>query len=90
MNPGIFYLYEDYKQQAMSIPVWDARPIHYPATCWFDKVVLDLIETLKPMNAIAGNTLEFSNPKFPHIQVLLDPLHYAGSFPFTTAIVSVS
>jgi hypothetical protein len=22
--------------------------------------------------------------------VLLDPLHYAGSFPFTTAIVSVS
>jgi hypothetical protein len=89
MDPSLFYLYEDFPQQPMGIPVWDARPVFKPATCRFDKVCLELIETLKPMNAMGGNNSEFANPKFPHVQALLNPQHHAGSFPLTSAIVQV-
>lgn len=89
MDPSLFYAYEDFEQQTVSIPVWDARPVHYPATCRFDKVCLELIETLKPMHAIGGNALEFKNPKFPHVQALLNPQHHASSFPLTSSIVQV-
>jgi hypothetical protein len=85
----MFYLYDDYEQQHMSIPVWDARPAHYPATCRFDKVCLEIIQTLKPLNSIGGNALEFTSPKFPNVQALLDPQHHASSFPLTSAIVQV-
>jgi hypothetical protein len=89
MDGSGFYLYEDFEQQTVSIPVWDARPVHYPATCRFDKVCLELIETLKPIHAIGGNALEFKNPKFPHVQALLNPQHHASSFPLTSSIVQV-
>ena len=89
MDPGIFYLYDDFEQQPMSIPVWDARPLHYPATCRLDKVCLELIETLKPMNAVGGNAIEFADPKFPPVKALLNPQHHASSFPLTTKMVSV-
>jgi len=90
MDPSLFYLYDNFEQQPISIPVWDARPVHYPATCRLDKVILEMIDTLKPLNAIGGNTLEFTSPKFPHVQALLNPQHHANSFPLTTAIVQVS
>jgi len=90
MDPSLFYLYNDFEQQPISIPVWDAKPVHYPATCRLDKVILEMIATLKPMNAIGGNALEFTNPNFPHVKALLNPQHHAGSFPLTTAIVQVS
>jgi hypothetical protein len=89
MDPSLFYLYEDFEPPPISIPVWSARPVLKAATCRFDKVCLDLIETLKPMNAMGGNNLEFTNPKFPHVQALLNPQRHAGSFPLTSAIVQV-
>jgi hypothetical protein len=89
MDPDLFYLYNAFKQRPMSIPVWKAKPVHYPATCRFDKVCLNIIATLTPINAIGGNALEFANPKFPHVQALLNPQHFSSSFPLTTAIVSV-
>ena len=87
--PSLFYLYEDFEQQPVSIPVWDARPVHYPATCRFDKISLDLINNLKPLTPIGGNAFEFSNPKFPDVAALLNPQHHSATFPLTTAIVSV-
>ncbi|KAH8752082.1 hypothetical protein BGZ57DRAFT_965916 [Hyaloscypha finlandica] len=88
VDPGLLYLYDNYEQQPMSIPVWDARPIHYPATCRFDKFCLGLIERMKPTNATGGNASEFTNPNFPHAQALFTPQNYAASFPLTTAVVS--
>jgi hypothetical protein len=49
-----------------------------------------MIQTLKPLNAIGGTALEFNNPKFPHVQALLNPQHHATSFPLTSSIVQAS
>ena len=82
------YLYDDFVQP-ISIPVWEARPCHYPATCRIDKVLLDLVESRKPLNLIGANEYEFANDKFPAVAALLNPQHHASSFPLTTTIVSV-
>jgi hypothetical protein len=74
----------------MSIQVWDARPIHYPPTCRIDKILLGIIESMNPINALGRNVFEFSNPKFPHVSALLNPQHHSASFPVTAAIVTVS
>ncbi|PMD33123.1 hypothetical protein L207DRAFT_175622 [Hyaloscypha variabilis F] len=87
LDPSLFYPYDDFEQQPLSIPVWDAKPVHFPATCRFDKICLEMIQTLKPLNAIGGTALEFNSPKFPHVQALLNPQHHATSFPLTSSIV---
>jgi hypothetical protein len=46
-------------QQPMSIPLWEAKPINYPATCRFDKIWLKLIQDLVPFNCTGVNALEF-------------------------------
>jgi hypothetical protein len=89
LDPRLFYLYDDFEPQPISIPVWGARPVHYPPTCTLDKICLDLMESLRPLNSIGGNALEFSNPKFPDVAALLNPQDHSSTFPLTTAIASV-
>jgi hypothetical protein len=91
LDPSLFYVYQDLaQQQPLSIPVWEARPVHYPATCKYDQIVLDLLANLKPIHQTGGNALEFANPSFPHISALLNPQQHAMIFPLATEIVSVS
>ena len=89
LDPSLFYLYDNFEQQPITIPVWDARPNHYPATCRLDKVFLELVENMKSLEPIGGNSSEFENPRFPHVGALLNPQHHSSAFPLTTAIVSV-
>jgi len=88
LDPGLFSPYEGFVPP-LSIPEWEARPVNYPATCKFDSVCLELIWKLKPLNALGGNTFEFSSPKFPHVAALLNPTHHSSNFPLTAEIVSV-
>lgn len=90
VNPKLFYGYEDLAPQSLGLHVWEARPMHYPATCLFDKVVLDLIAKLQPIHATGGNAIEFGNTSFPHISALLNPLHHSVMFPLSAEIVQVS
>ena len=92
IDPSLFYVYQEFNQQQtlISIPVWEAKPVHYPATCKFDKIVLDLIATLKPVQQTGGNDLEFANPSFPHISALLNPQQHSMMYPLAAEIVSVS
>jgi hypothetical protein len=92
IDPSLFYVYQDFEQHQpiLSIPVWEARPVNYPATCKFDKIVLDLVATLKPVHQTGGNALEFSNPSFPHISALLNPQQHSMMYPLAAEIVSVS
>jgi hypothetical protein len=72
------------------MPVWNARPVHYTAaTCKFDKVCLELLQKLKPLNSTGGNALEFSNPGFPNVQALLNLQGHYLAYPLAAAIVSV-
>jgi len=89
LDPSLFYLYSGFEQPTVSIPVWSARPIHYPPTCRLDKAFLDLIKTLKPLNSVGGNAIEFSDPKFPQVSALLNPQHHSAAYPLTTAMVLV-
>jgi hypothetical protein len=61
----------------MEIQVWDAKPIYYPATCRFNKALLEIIENVGPITAIRGNAFEFNNAKFLHIFAFLNPQHYS-------------
>lgn len=90
LDPSLFYIYDDFAPPLKSIPVWEARPCHYPATCRNDKIFLELIETRKSINNIEASALEFQNPRFPHMSAFLNPQHHAELYPFTAAIVSVS
>lgn len=82
------YLYDDFVRP-ISIPVWEARSFHYPPTCRVDKVLLGLVESRRPLNPIGGNEYEFAHEKFPAVAALLNPQHFASTFPLTTSIVSV-
>ena len=88
--PGLLdtYLYDDFVRP-VSIPVWEARSLHYPPTCKVDKVLLGLVESRRPLNLIGANEYEFANEKFPAVAALLNPQHHASKFPLTTSIVSV-
>jgi len=90
IDPSLSYLYQDLEQQSLSMPVWKARPIHYPATCKYDHIVLDLMANLKPLYQNGGTTLEFANPSFPHISALLNPQQHSMMYPLAAEIVSVS
>jgi hypothetical protein len=92
--PGLFdtslpsqYLYDNFVRP-ISIPVWEARSFHYPPTCKVDKVLLDLVESRRPLNPIGGNEYEFAHEKFPAVAALLNPQHHASTFPLTASIVS--
>ncbi|KAH8796716.1 hypothetical protein BGZ57DRAFT_961682 [Hyaloscypha finlandica] len=88
IDPSLFNLYQDLEQQSLSMPVWKARPIHYPATCKYDHIVLDLMANLKPLYQNGGTTLEFANPSFPHISALLNPQQHSMMYPLAAEIVS--
>jgi hypothetical protein len=90
LDPSLFsqYMYDDCVP-TLSIPVWEARPCHYPPTCRLDKIIHDIIASRKPLNAIGGNDYEFVNAKFPAVSALLNPQHHANTYPLTTTIVSV-
>ena len=90
LDPSLLsqYLYDDIVQP-ISIPVWEARPCNYPPTSRVDKVLLDIVQSRKPLNPIGGNEYEFTNDKFPAVAALLNPQHHASTFPLTTTIVSV-
>ena len=89
LDPSLFYLYDGFEQPTVSVPVWRAKPINYPPTCRLDKAFLDLVKTLRPLNAVGGNAIEFSDPKFPQVSALLNPQHHSAAYPLTTAIVLV-
>ena len=73
LDLSFFSMYEDLEPQPLNVGVWQVMPVHYPATCRFDKVCLEIIETLQPMGACGGSLVEFSNPKFPRVAALLNP-----------------
>jgi len=83
------YVYDDYVPP-LSIPVWEARPCHYPPTCGQDKIILNLIESRKRFSQTRGNDYEFYDAKFPAIAPLFNPQHHAATYPLTASIVSVS
>ncbi|KAH8746654.1 hypothetical protein BGZ57DRAFT_935899 [Hyaloscypha finlandica] len=87
LDPSLCNLYTDFKQQPISIQVWQAKPIHYPATCGLDKIFLDLVRDLNPLNSVGGNAYEFSTSKFPQVTALLNPQQHSMLYPVTSAIV---
>ncbi|KAN0099068.1 protein of unknown function (DUF3425) domain containing protein [Hyaloscypha variabilis] len=83
------YPFEDYVRP--SIPVWQARPLHYPPTCRQDKILLNLIEERKLSSQTGGNDSELSelsDAKFPAVAPLLNPQNHASTHPLTASIVS--
>lgn len=94
MDPALLqnYPFEDYVKPP-SIPVWQARPLHYPPTCRQDKIFLSLIEERKLSSQTGGHDselAELSDAKFPAVAPLLNPQNHASSHPLTASIVSVS
>ena len=89
LDPSHFYLYDGFEQQPMALQVWQARPLHYPATCRFDKIILELIDDIRPLNQAGGTALEFTNQSFPHVSTLLNPQQNSLMYPLSAGIVSV-
>ncbi|KAE9366388.1 hypothetical protein N431DRAFT_446556 [Stipitochalara longipes BDJ] len=81
------YPFEAYVQPP-SIPVWQARPLHYPPTCRQDKIFLNLIEERKLFSQIVGSDSELSDAKFPAVAPLLNPQHHESTHPLTASIAS--
>jgi hypothetical protein len=91
-NPSLFTPFVDddlVRQQPISIGVWEALPCHYPPTCRLDQIFYDLVADRKPMDLIGANEYEFHNAKFPSIAALLNPRHYAATYPLATTIAAV-
>jgi hypothetical protein len=93
LNPSLFAPFENddlVQQQPISIGVWEALPCHYPPTCRLDQIFFDLVATRQPMNLLGANEYEFHNAKsFPSIAALLNPRHYATTYPLATTIAAV-
>jgi hypothetical protein len=71
--------------------VWEARPHNIPPTCLLDKILVDLVDSGKVVNAIEpDNTPEFSSPKFPSVAALFNPRHHVSACPMASKIASVS
>jgi hypothetical protein len=90
-NPNLFtsYVNDGFVQQPISIGVWEVLPCHYPPTCRFDQIFFDLVEAQKSLNLTRGNDYEFHNTKFPSVAALLNPRHYAATYPLATTIAAV-
>jgi hypothetical protein len=73
-----------------SIPVWEARPLHYPPTCRQDQILLNLVEARKQFKQIKAKDFELSDDKFPAVAPLLNPQHHEATYPLTASIASVS
>ncbi|KAH8647464.1 hypothetical protein BGZ60DRAFT_553404 [Tricladium varicosporioides] len=80
--------YHDAPPPSLSIQVWEARPCQHPPTCRLDKVLIDLVESRKMLDAFGGNRVEFGDTKFPSVAALLNPKVQEGGHPLTCAVVS--
>ncbi|KAH6675167.1 hypothetical protein B0J14DRAFT_30197 [Halenospora varia] len=80
--------YHDAPPPSLSIQVWEARPCQHPPTCRLDKVLIDIVESRKMLDAFGGNRVEFGDKKFPSVAALLNPRVQEGGHPLTCAVVS--
>ena len=92
LNPSLFGSFENddlVQQQPISFGVWEVLPCHYPPTCRLDQIFFDLVKERNPMDLIGANEYEFHSAKFPSIAALLNPRHYASTYPLATTIAAV-
>lgn len=91
LNPNLFTSYANegfVQQQPISIGVWEVLPCHYPPTCRFDQIFFDLVEAQKSLGLSRGNDFEFHSTNFPSVAALLNPRHYAATYPLATTIAA--
>lgn len=53
--------------------VWSTLPPHLAATCLLDEVVINLLQSRRPLESSGGNAQEFQRRTFPSVQSLLNP-----------------
>lgn len=53
--------------------VWSTLPPHLAATCLLDEVVINLLQSRRPLESSGGNAQEYQRRTFPSIQSLLNP-----------------
>ncbi|KAL1893993.1 hypothetical protein Sste5346_006135 [Sporothrix stenoceras] len=53
--------------------VWSTLPPHLAATCLLDEVVINLLQSRRPLESSGGNAQEFQRCTFPSVQSLLNP-----------------